>query len=266
MVSVDTFTSGCPGHLSHLADDAGLMIVNHDLEQPLQVQGPVDLVMHLASPSLLGEEGRLRRVLAGPHGTRTALELARDKGARFVFACGTTGPDDEELQGGEALTTAYRHAYGMSTAVARVFDSYGPHMRSQERSTMTTLVQQAFSGGPVLIAGDGSQARSVCYVDDVVSGLLALSRSGAHGVMEFGDPEPRTLLDLARTVVDAAGTQAPFLFVNAATEAVGAQPDISRAREVLGWQPQVALADGVRRTIRAMRESLQGAGLRRLAL
>lgn len=251
VVSVDTYTTGCPTNLAHLADDAGFMAIHHDLVKPVEVQGPVDLVLHLASPALIDDgEEHARRVLVGPHGTRTALELAVGKQARFVFACSTAQSCDDEMQGGEALTTAYRHVYGTQIAIARVFESYGPRM-SPVDGTVPTLLRQALAGEPVVVYGDGSQTRSVCYVDDVARGLVSLAHSGERGPMDFGDPISHTMLDLARAVVAATGSRSPVVFADTATqpEPRTRRPDITRTQEALGWRPRVTWREGLQRTI-----------------
>lgn len=258
VVSVDTYATSCPANLAHLADDAGFMAVQHDLVEPVRVQGPVDLVLHLASPTLVeGGESRLRRVLVGPHGTRTALELAREKGARFVFACSAAQSCGDEMEGGEALTTAYRHAYDMDTSVARVFDSYGPQMTRSDRGTVAKLLRRALAHEPVLIPGDGSQRRSVCYVEDIAAGLVAMTRHSVQGPIELGNPARHTLLELARTVIEATDSASPLVFVDAAAREMPA-PDITGARDALGWQPKVSWPDGLTRTIASMRGALSG--------
>lgn len=259
VVSVDTYTTGCPTNLAHLADDAGFMAIHHDLVAPIEVQGPVDLVLHLASPALTDDgEPPGRRVLVGPHGTRTALEFAVGKHARFVFACSTAPACDDEMQGGEALTTAYRHVHGIQTAIARVFESYGPRMSAADRSPVPTLLRQAVAGEPVVVHGDGSQPRSVCYVDDVARGLVALAHSEEPGPMDFGDPFSHTTLDLAQAVVAATGSRSPVVFADDADagydgydgpEPDARRPDIAHTRDALGWQPRVSWREGLHRTI-----------------
>lgn len=271
VVSVDHPATDCPSNLAHLADDAGFMTVHHELTGPLRVPGPVDLVLHLASPALRhheatagggsergagGGDGRAR--LEGPEGTRATLELAVEKGARFVIATPATQTSEAELQGGEAATTAFRHVYGLGVAIARVFDTYGPRPGPGDRGTVSTLLRQALAGEPVVIAGDGSQPWSACHADDIARGLIALAASAESGPVDLGHPDMPTLDELARHVVATSRSHSPIVF-DGEEACTPRYPDADATRELLGWYPRISWPEGLRLTIERMRTALRPA-------
>ncbi len=273
VVSVDNRATDCPGNLAHLADDAGFMSMQHELTGPLEIRGPVDLVLHLASPAPRQNEatprggvggaggGRAadaRATLEGPEGTRSTLALAVEKGARFVIATPATQASEAELQGGEAATTAFQHAYGLGVAIARVFDTYGPRPGPGDRGTVSTLLRQALSGEPVVITGDGSQPWSACHADDIARGLLALAASGESGPVDLGHPDTPSLGELARHVVATSRSRSPIVF-DAQTASASCYPDAEATRELLGWYPRISWPEGLRLTIARMRTALRPA-------
>jgi dTDP-glucose 4,6-dehydratase len=167
-----------------------------------------------------------------------------------VNPVGPRGVYDEAKRFGEALTTAYRTAHGVDTAIVRIFNTYGPRMRREDGRAIPTFISQALSGQPMTVAGDGSQTRSVCYVDDTVSGILAVAASDLAGPFNVGYPEERTILDIARAVADAVGADVPVEFIGRPIDDPTVRcPDITAIRTQLAWEPQVSFSEGLARTV-----------------
>jgi len=210
----------------------------------------------------------------GSEGTMHALEVARAKGARFMLAStseaygdpqvhpqpesywghvnpiGPRGVYDEAKRFAEAVTMAYRRTHGTDTAIARIFNTYGPRMRPFDGRAIPTFIWQALKGAPLTVAGTGEQTRSVCYVDDMIAGLVALLESGHPGPMNIGNPEELSVLKLAERVLQVTGSTSPVTHVpRPEDDPTVRQPDISLAREVLGWSPRVSLESGLARTV-----------------
>jgi dTDP-glucose 4,6-dehydratase len=246
----------------------------------------VDLVLHLASPASPVDylEHPIETLDAGSRGTRAALDLAEQHGARFVLAStsevygdpqvhpqtedywgnvSSVGPRsvyDESKRFGEALTAGFRRALGTDTGIVRIFNTYGPRMREHDGRVVPTFVRQALAGEPLTIAGDGSQTRSLCYVDDLVAGLIAFARSGHPGPMNLGNPHELTVRQIAEDVIRATGSQSRTEHVERPVDDPGMRcPDITLARMELGWAPRVAWADGLARTVSWFRSRSQGA-------
>ena len=246
----------------------------------------VDLVLHLASPASPVDylEHPIETLDAGSRGTRAALDLAEQHGARFVLAStsevygdpqvhpqtedywgnvSSVGPRsvyDESKRFGEALTAGFRRALGTDTGIVRIFNTYGPRMREHDGRVVPTFVRQALAGEPLTIAGDGSQTRSLCYVDDLVAGLIAFARSGHPGPMNLGNPHELTVRQIAEDVIGATGSQSRTEYVERPVDDPGMRcPDITLARTELGWAPQVAWTDGLARTVSWFRSRSQGA-------
>jgi dTDP-glucose 4,6-dehydratase len=217
----------------------------------------------------------------GSIGTGHALGLAKEKGARFLLAStsevygdpqqhpqredywghvnpvGPRGVYDEAKRFAEALTTAYRTTHAVDTSIVRIFNTYGPRMRPRDGRAIPTFVRQALAGEPVTVAGDGSQTRSVCYVDDLVRGILALAASGDAGPVNIGNPSERTVLQIAEDVIAATGSRSPIEFVERPVDdPTVRRPDTTRARELLGWEPAVGWAVGLERTVDWFRGAL----------
>ncbi|MEU4364131.1 NAD-dependent epimerase/dehydratase family protein [Promicromonospora sp. NPDC023987] len=246
----------------------------------------VDLVLHLASPASPVDylEHPIETLDAGSRGTRAALELADEHGARLVLAStsevygdpqvhpqteaywgnvSSVGPRsvyDESKRFGEALAAGYRRALGTDTGIVRIFNTYGPRMRARDGRVVPTFVRQALAGEPLTIAGDGSQTRSLCYVEDLVAGLLAFAHSGHAGPMNLGNPHELTVARIAEDVIRATGSASPVEHVERPLDDPGKRcPDITLARTELGWEPQVAWLDGLARTVSWFRSRSQGA-------
>jgi dTDP-glucose 4,6-dehydratase len=238
--------------------------------------GPLDWVLHLASPASPVHylELPVQTLKAGSLGTMNALELARRTSARFVLASTSevygdplvhpqpesywgnvnpVGPRsvyDEAKRFGEALTTAYRTAYGVDTAIVRIFNTYGPRMRADDGRAIPNFMGQALRGEPLTVAGDGSQTRSICFVDDTVDGILALAESAEQGPINIGNPDEVTMLELAERIRSLTGSSSPIEFVDLPTDDPRRRcPDGTLARERLGWIPRVPSEEGLRRTL-----------------
>ena len=275
-VCVDNLATGRPDNVAHLMGQPGFTFVEADVSSALDVPGPVDAVAHLASPASPPDYLRLplETLAVGSHGTENALRLARRHGARFVLASTSevygdpavhpqtedywgnvnpVGPRsvyDEAKRFAEALTRAYRETHGVNAGIIRIFNTYGPRMNARDGRIVTNFITQALNGDPLTIYGDGSQTRSFCYVDDLIRGIVSMIDSGEKGPVNLGNPEEFTVADFAQLVLRVTGSGSPVehlpLPVDDPTRRC---PVITRASQVLGWQPQIRVEDGVRRTV-----------------
>jgi dTDP-glucose 4,6-dehydratase len=283
VICVDNLETGSLQNVEHLRGDQ-FRFVNHDITEHLDVDEPIDVIYHLASPASPIDYLRLplQTLKVGSHGTHNALGLAKWKRARFLLAStsevygdplihpqpetywgnvnpiGPRGVYDEAKRYAEALTMAYHRQQGVDTCVVRIFNTYGPRMRPHDGRAIPTFVRQALANEPLTVFGDGSQTRSFCYVDDLIRGLMALAASGEHLPVNIGNPAEYTLLELARKVLEATGSSSEIVFEALPVDDPKVrQPDITRARQLLGWEPQVSLEEGLRRLLQAsQRESL----------
>lgn len=273
---MDNFLTGSPRNITHLIGRPGFQMTKCDLTDFVHVPGEVDLVLHLASAASPLDYLKLpiETLKVGGLGTLHALGLAREKGARFILASTSevygdplrhpqredywgnvnpVGPRsvyDEAKRYAEALTTAYRNSRGVDTGIVRIFNTYGPRMRPDDGRAIPTFIRQALTGQPLTVTGDGSQTRSICYVDDTVAGILAMAYDGFPGPVNIGNPEEMTVLELAESIRDLTGAQAPITFISRPTDDPAVRrPDTTLARERLGWTPAIAASDGLRRTI-----------------
>ncbi|MFC5998822.1 UDP-glucuronic acid decarboxylase family protein [Quadrisphaera sp. GCM10027208] len=276
VVCLDNFLTGTPGNVAHLAGRPGFELVHCDVTENTHVRGEVDLVLHFASPASPVDYLQLpiETLRVGSVGTERALVLARDKGARFVLAStsevygdpqvhpqpedywghvnpiGPRGVYDEAKRYAEALVTAYRDTHGVDTGIVRIFNTYGPRMRPDDGRAIPTFIRQALAGEPVTVAGDGRQTRSVCYVDDLVAGVLALAGSGHPGPVNIGNPQERSVLAIAQDVIAATGSRSQVQLVERPVDDPQVRrPDTTRARELLGWEPRVSWEQGLSRTV-----------------
>ena len=283
VICVDNLETGSLQNVEHLRGDRFLFIT-HDITSHLSVDEPIDVVYHLASPASPIDYLRLplQTLKVGSHGTHNALGLAKWKRARFLLAStsevygdplihtqpetywgnvnpiGPRGVYDEAKRYAEALTMAYHRQQGVDTCIVRIFNTYGPRMRPHDGRAIPTFLRQALANEPLTVFGDGSQTRSFCYVDDLINGLIALAASGEHLPVNIGNPAEYTLLELARKVLEATGATSEIVFEALPVDDPKVrQPDITRARQLLGWEPQVSLEEGLRRLLQAsQRESL----------
>jgi dTDP-glucose 4,6-dehydratase len=276
VVCVDNFVTGLRENLAHLRDEPAVEVLEQDVSAGLAVEGPVDWVLHLASPASPVHYLRLpiETLTVGSRGTEHALDLAEEKEARFLLAStsevygdplvhpqpesywGNVNPIgprsvyDEAKRFAEALTTAYRRERGVDATIVRIFNTYGPRMRTDDGRAIPAFMTQALTGRPLTVAGDGSQTRSLCYVEDTVEGILALAASGHPGPVNIGSSEEVTILELADKVRRLAGSESPVELVPAPVDDPKLRrPDATLARDVLGWQPQVGLDEGLKRTL-----------------
>jgi dTDP-glucose 4,6-dehydratase len=272
VVAVDNFVTGHPENVAHLADDAGFTLVEHDVITGIPVDGPVDAVLHLASPASPPEylAHPIATLEVGSVGTRHALDLARANDARFLLAStseiygdplvhpqpesyfgnvNSVGPRsvyDEAKRYAEAITMAYHREYGLDTKIVRIFNTFGPRLGTADGRVVSNFLAQAMQGKPLTIYGTGKQTRSFCFVSDEVRGFLALLDSDHVGPMNIGNPDEFTMLELAEVVLEVTGADVDLVFEPLpADDPRQRRPDISRAREVLGWEPEVGLREGL---------------------
>jgi dTDP-glucose 4,6-dehydratase len=276
VVCLDDFSTGSAANCAHLVERDGFRLVRTDVSEYIHVGGPVDVVLHFASPASPVDylELPIHTLKVGSIGTMHALGLAREKGARFLLASTSecygeplvhpqpesywgnvnpVGPRsvyDEAKRFGEAVTTAYRTHYGVDTAIVRIFNTYGPRMRPFDGRAIPTFIRQALAGQPITVAGDGHQTRSVCYVDDLVEGIVRLLHSDLAGPVNIGSQDELTVLELAEVVRDLVGSRSPIEFVpRPQDDPTVRRPDLTVARRELGWEPAVRLTAGLDRTI-----------------
>ncbi len=286
VICVDNMETGSLANIEHIRGERFLHL-NLDIIEPYSVEEPVDFVYHLASPASPIDYLRLplHTLKVGSYGTHHTLGLAKKHRARFLLAStsevygdpqvhpqpesywghvnpiGPRGVYDEAKRYAEALTMAYHRQQGVDTAIVRIFNTYGSKMRPHDGRAIPTFLRQALQDRPITVFGDGSQTRSFCYVDDEIRGLIALAESGYHMPVNIGNPNEFTLLELAETVLEVTGSSSEIVFEALPTDDPQVrQPDISLAREILGWEPTVDLREGLRRTIeQAGKEALVGA-------
>jgi dTDP-glucose 4,6-dehydratase len=275
VICLDNLETASLQNIEHIRDDA-FSFVNGDVMKAIEIDEPVDYVFHLAAiPSPIDYlRLPLLTLKIGSYGTHNALGLAKFKRARFVLAStsevygdpqvhpqpetywgnvnpvGPRGVYDEGKRYSEAMTMAYHRQQGVNTAIARIFNTYGPRMRPYDGRAIPTFVRQALENKPLTIFGDGSQTRSFCYVDDMISGLDALAGSDEHYPVNLGNPSEFTILELAETVLKVTGSRSEIVFEALPMDDPQIrQPDITRAKEILGWTPEIDLEEGLRRML-----------------
>ncbi|WP_309892271.1 NAD-dependent epimerase/dehydratase family protein [Archangium sp.] len=250
VISVDNFLTGSERNLAELPRLGRFLSIRHDITQPLRIAGPVDYVFNMASPASPMDSAQLpiESLRVGSLGTENGLILARDKGAVFLQA--STPHPDASTRYAEALVSAYRDTYDMQTRIARIFNTYGPRMRLRDGRVVPTFVGQALRGEAFTLFGDGSQTRSFCYVSDLIDGLVRLALSDVLEPVNLGHPRELTLLEFAEAVSNAHGGGGRLVFQPPPKdEPKQHRPDITRARELLGWEPRVSLEEGLVATL-----------------
>jgi dTDP-glucose 4,6-dehydratase len=276
VVCLDNLLTGATRNIAHLAERKDFQFLHRDLTEPVHVPGSVGYVFHLASAASPADYLRLplQTLIVGSEGTRHALELAGQKGARFVLAStsevygdpqehpqretywGNVNPIgprsvyDEAKRYAEALTRAFHQTRDLDTAIVRIFNTYGPRMRPDDGRAIPTFIRQALTGEPLTVTGDGSQTRSICHVDDTVRGILDLAESGHSGPMNIGGPLEMSMLDLAGLVIELTGSASRIRFVERPdNDPAVRRPDTTLARRELGWEPRVSVREGLAITI-----------------
>jgi dTDP-glucose 4,6-dehydratase len=283
VVVLDNLVTGAVRNIEHLFGRKGFTFVEHDVSNYIWVPGEVDAVMHLASPASPKDylEKPIQTLKVGSLGTHNTLGLAKAKGAKYFLAStsevygdpqvhpqpetywghvnpiGPRGVYDEAKRFAEAMTIAYHRYHGLEVRIVRIFNVYGPRMRPEDGRVVSNFIVQALAGKPLTVYGDGTQSRSFCYVDDEIRGFLALLDGDVTGPINIGNDGEFTMLELADLVLEVTGSTSEVVFeplpVDDPTQR---QPDLTRARELLGWEPKISLREGLERTIPAFRDRL----------
>ena len=278
VICLDNLETGSLANIEHLRADE-FAFVNHDVSEQIWIEEPLDFVYHLAALASPIDYMRLplHSLKTGSYGTHHALGLAKWKRARFLLAStsevygdpevhpqqetywgnvnpiGPRGVYDEAKRYAEALTMAYHRQQGVDTAIVRIFNTYGPRMRPNDGRAIPNFLSQALAEKPLTVYGDGSQTRSFCYVDDLIRGLILLAESGEHLPVNIGNPGEYTILELAEAVLAATGSISEIVFEALPVDDPQVrQPDITRARQLLDWEPEIALDEGLRRTLASL--------------
>jgi len=285
VIGMDNYITGTPANLAHLQHHPAFQFVRNDVTTLIEVEGPLDAVMHFASPASPVDylELPIQTLKVGSLGTHKALGLARAKGARLLLAStsevygdplvhpqpesywgnvnpvGPRGVYDEAKRFAEALTMAYHRYHALDTRIVRIFNTFGPRMRPHDGRVVSNFIMQALRGEPLTVYGDGSQTRSFCYVDDLVEGIVRLLERGTPEPTNIGNPGEFTVRQLADHVLALTGSRSEIVHRPLPEDDPRVrQPDISRARELLGWEPRVPLDEGLGRTIEYFRKVVNG--------
>ncbi|GMU66190.1 MAG: epimerase [Acidobacteriota bacterium] len=280
VVCVDNLITGKRDNVAHLTGRADFEFVLHDVSTPIEIDGPVDFVLHFASPASPIDylELPIQTLKVGSLGTHNALGLAKAKGARYLLAStsevygdplvhpqpesywgnvnpvGPRGVYDEAKRFAEAMTMAYHRVHGLDTRIVRIFNTYGPRMRPRDGRVVPAFIQQALAGEPMTVFGDGGQTRSFCYVDDLIEGIFRLLMSAEVMPTNIGNPHEMTILQFAERIKALTGSSSPIDFRPLPEDDPKTrQPDIGKARAILGWEPKVPLDEGLGRTIEYFR-------------
>ncbi len=282
VIAVDNFLTGDEANIADLKCNSNFALINHDMCLPLTIDEDVHYVLHFASPASPIDYAELpiQTLKVGSLGTHNALGIARNKRAVFLLAStsevygdplvhpqpesywgnvnpvGPRGVYDESKRFAEALTIAYRKVNKMDTKIARIFNTFGPNMRKRDGRVVPNFITQALSGEPLTVYGDGKQTRSFCYISDLVEGIYALMLSGVNEPVNIGNPEEHTILELAEMVKRMTGSSSKIVFRPLPVDDPKTRcPDITKAKNLLKWQPKVSAEEGLRRTIEWFRES-----------
>jgi len=282
VVCVDNLLTGSTDNIAHIRNRS-FSFIELDITNYIYIEGPVDYILHFASPASPRDylEHPIQTLKVGSLGTHKALGLAKAKKATFLLAStsevygdplehpqkeaywgnvnpvGPRGVYDEAKRFAEALTVAYHNTHGINTKIARIFNTYGPRMRLHDGRAIPAFMTQALTGRPLTMFGDGSQTRSFCYINDLVEGIYRLLLSPHHGPMNLGNPDEMTLMEMARTIIRLTGARSRIIHRPLPTDDPRVrQPDISLAKQVLGWRPEVSLRKGLLKTIEHFRRRL----------
>lgn len=276
MLGIDNLSTGNTVNIDHLAGNARFHFIHQDVTDYLYLPGQVDFVFHFASPASPIDylELPIQTLKVGSLGTHKTLGLAREKGAAYLLAStsecygdplvhpqkedywgnvnpiGPRGVYDEAKRFAEAMTMAYHRTHGLNTHIVRIFNTYGPRMRLRDGRVVPAFIGQALRGEPLTVFGDGSQTRSFCYVQDLIEGIFRLSQSDYHEPVNIGNPVEMTIKEFAEAIVKFTGSESTISYKELPVDDPRQrQPDISLARKLLDWEPQVPLEDGIRETI-----------------
>jgi len=282
---MDNLLTGSMLNIEHLMGHDRFRFVKHDVTEYLHVPGPLDLILHFASPAspIDYQELPIQTLKVGALGTHKALGLAKDKGAAFLLAStsevygdplehpqkeeywgnvnpvGPRGVYDEAKRFGEAMTMAYHRYHGVDTRIVRIFNTYGPRMRLKDGRALPAFMCQAIRGEDLTVFGDGTQTRSFCYVSDLMEGIMALAHSKEHDPVNLGNPAESSILEFARMVIEVTGSKSRIVHRELPVDDPRVrQPDTRRARELLKWEAHVDLREGLRRSLEYFREKLDG--------
>jgi len=283
VVGIDNFVTGTRENLAHVAGLESFTLVEHDVSKHIEVDGPVDAVLHFASPASPIDYAKLpiQTLKVGSLGTHNALGLAKAKGARFLHAStsevygdpqvhpqkedywghvnpiGPRGVYDEAKRFAEAITMAYHRVHGLKTHLVRIFNTYGPRMRLQDGRALPAFVCQALRDEPISVFGRGEQTRSFCYVSDLIAGITALLETDYSEPVNIGNPDEVSILDFAKEIIELTGSKSRIAYKPMPVDDPHLRrPDISLARRLLGWEPKVSRREGLERTIPYFRKSL----------
>ena len=276
VVAVDNFITGRRTNIAHLMGRSDFTFIESDVSKYISIEGPVDFVMHLASPAspIDFEKFPIQILKVGALGTHNALGLAKAKGSGFFIAStsevygdplvnpqpesywgnvnpvGIRGTYDEAKRFAEAMTMAYHRVHGIDTRIVRIFNTYGPRMRANDGRVMPSFISQALRGEPLTVYGEGQQTRSFCYYSDLIDGFVRLVHSGEHYPVNIGNSNEITVLELAQTIIRVTGSSSSIVYKPLPQDDPRLRrPDISRARRILGWEPKVSLEEGVQKTV-----------------
>ena len=285
VVGMDNFITGSPDNLADVRGHSGFTFVEHNVTEYIGLDGALDWVLHFASPAspLDYLELPIQTLKVGALGTHNALGLAKAKGARFLLAStsevygdplvhpqredywgnvnpiGPRGVYDEAKRFAEAMTMAYHRVHGVDTRIVRIFNSFGPRMRLNDGRAIPAFMTQALTHAPLTVFGDGSQTRSFQYISDLIDGLWRLMRASTNDPVNLGNPQEMTLLELAKRIIRLTGSRSEIVFRPLpADDPKVRQPDIGRARTLLGWEPRVDTDEGLKRTLEWFRAKLRG--------
>jgi dTDP-glucose 4,6-dehydratase len=280
VIAMDNLITGNTRNIAHLAGNPRFRFIHHDVTTYIFIDGPLDAVLHFASPASPIDylELPIQTMKVGARGTHKALGVAKEKRSRFLLAStsevygdplvhpqpesywgnvnplGPRGVYDEAKRFAEALTMAYRRAHGVDTRIVRIFNTYGPRMRPNDGRVVPALIGQAIEGAPLTVFGDGSQTRSFCYVEDLIDGIYRLLLSSEPDPVNIGNPAEMSVLQFARVIQKLTGTSSEIVFKPLPVDDPRVrQPDISKARRILGWEPRVPLEEGLGKTIEYFR-------------
>ena len=284
VICMDNFITGSPDNVAHLIGNRNFHLIEHDVTHYIYVEGPLDYVLHFASPASPIDylQYPIQTLKVGALGTHKALGLAKAKGARFLLAStsevygdplvhpqpetywgnvnpvGLRGVYDEAKRFAEAMTMAYHRYHGVETRIVRIFNTFGPRLRLDDGRALPTFMRQALQGEPLTVYGDGSQTRSFTYVNDTVEGIFCLLHSDLVDPVNIGNPDEITILDFAKEIIALTNSPSPVIFETLPEDdPLIRQPDVTRARESLHWQPQFSRAEGLQLTLAYVRDQLR---------